>query len=192
MNFKIEKDELMINNNTLINIKEFQKSAYLRPENSDFCEKQVEILGIQILDQNQNKRNVFEWKEEFYVRTLIGVNKDQSNISNGILIFDRLGNLVWGIGTINLGMNLAPKKAGDIFISELSIKLNLHPGKYVLTVGVSSPDIENKGQTGTIHDRFEQFCSIEIQDFVLSPNTAVPFFGVCPLPIESKIITEGD
>ncbi len=163
---------------------EFSCDSYSRPVGSDFCSKDVEILGIKLQDMNGRDRVIFQWGEEVVLRTLMKAHQPQEVLSNGVLLFDRLGTLAWGSGSINQGYNLGPCKAGDVFISEMKMQLKLQPGKYGITVGVSSPDLETSAQSGIIHDRYEQFCMIEILKFDLEANEPVPFFGVAPIPFE--------
>jgi ABC-type polysaccharide/polyol phosphate transport system ATPase subunit len=163
---------------------QFLENAYNRPANSDFCDKDVEILGVQVTDLKGQPTSYFNWEQDMLVKTLMRVHKNQSLLSNGILIFDRMGQLVWGSGTINLGDNLGPCEEGSLILTELKVRLKLHPGKYSITVGVSSPDLTKNANTGIVHDRFEQLCVIEISQFNLEVNEPVPFFGLIPLECE--------
>jgi lipopolysaccharide transport system ATP-binding protein len=95
--------------------------------------------------------------------------------SAGIVIFDRLANLVFGSGTARHGHRLPALHAGDSLVVRLTICLNLQPGLYTFTLGVS--------ELGHVQDWHENLGPLEVYHPGESP---LRFDGIAELPLECR------
>jgi homopolymeric O-antigen transport system ATP-binding protein len=95
--------------------------------------------------------------------------------SAGILIFDRFANLVFGSGTARHGHRLPEMHAGDSMLVRLSLCLNVKPGRYTFTLGVS--------ELGHVQDWHEQLGPLEVYH---SGDSPMRFDGIAELPLECR------
>jgi lipopolysaccharide transport system ATP-binding protein len=95
--------------------------------------------------------------------------------SAGLVIFDRFANLVFGSGTARHGHRLPEMHAGDSLVVRLSVCLNLQPGLYTFTLGVS--------ELGHVQDWHENLGPLEIYHHGESP---LRFDGIAELPLECR------
>jgi hypothetical protein len=115
------------------------------------------------------------------VRTVFRAHVEQPHLSNGILLTDRLGTLVWGGGSVQR-RQLLPAKPGRTYMSSVEVALKLAPGTYLLSSGISTPSIEHNARTGEVHDRFADVAELQVLDFDLGDGQPVPFWGLVDLP----------
>lgn len=95
--------------------------------------------------------------------------------SAGIVIFDRFANLVFGSGTARHGHRLPALHAGDSMVVRLTLCLNLHPGLYTFTLGVS--------ELGHPLDWHENLGPLEVYHH---GDTPLRFDGIAELPLECR------
>ena len=65
------------------------------------------------------------------------VNCDIEDIVVGYMIKDRLGQVVFGETTVDRGINIGSKKAGEEFLLRFSIKMNLGDGNYSISTALA-------------------------------------------------------
>jgi hypothetical protein len=95
--------------------------------------------------------------------------------SAGILVFDRFANLVFGSGTARHGHRLPALGAGDSMVVRLSLCMNLQPGLYTFTLGVS--------ELGHPQDWHENLGPIEVYH---TGELPMRFDGIAELPLECR------
>jgi Wzt C-terminal domain len=95
--------------------------------------------------------------------------------SAGFVLFDRLGNLVFSAGVMNLGHRLPALKPGESLVVRFSVRFSVQPGTYTFNVGTSEP--------GRVHDWHEMLGPIEVFREGQGPP---PFYGIAELPVECR------
>ena len=101
--------------------------------------------------------------------------------STGINIFDRLGNLVFAAGNLQLRQGLPPLGPGDELVVTLSVMMSVQAGEYTFGLDASEPSAEGPN-VGYFHDRVESLGPILV--YSPSDNDEVhPFYGIAQLPM---------
>jgi lipopolysaccharide transport system ATP-binding protein len=158
----------------------FLAGAIHRPPKSDFLSRDVEILGVRVENERGVPCLIFRPHQVMVVRTLFRVNVQKPFVSNGLLLSEPGGTLIWGGGAVNQRKILEVGE-GKCYISTIEVTLSLGPGHYFLTVGLATPLLSNNARTGEFHDRFVDAAQIEIGDFDLDDNEPIPFWGIANL-----------
>jgi ABC-type polysaccharide/polyol phosphate transport system ATPase subunit len=113
------------------------------------------------------------------ITVLVRANSDTADPAVGLHLYDRLGNLVFASGTRQLQSPLPALAAGEERLVRLKLTLNVGPGEYTLSLGITEPS--SKGaDLGVIHDRWEGLGPL----LVAHPGGTSTFFGIAKLPLE--------
>jgi len=146
------------------------------------------ILAVRVSDEHGRDTLCVGMMEQLHFDVLIHSNENVYNVNVGIHLYDRLGNLVFAAGTRQLGMSLPDLQAGQDAIVRLSITMNVQPGEYVFSLGVSEPSGEGP-DIGYIHDRIDMLGPVSI----VSGSYAIqPFYGIALLPMEASYTISTD
>lgn len=148
----------------------------------------ITILAVRATDHRGTDTLNVVMMEPLHLDVLVCANENVYNIHAGVHLYDRLGNLVFASGTRQLGVSLPDLQAEQKAIVRLSIKMNIQPGEYVFSVGVSEPSSEGP-DVGYIHDRIDMLGPL----LILSGNfTIQPFYGIALLPMEATYTIDTD
>lgn len=112
---------------------------------------------------------------------LITANAPCHDLNVGIHFYDRLGILVFAIGTANLGLTLPRLEPGDWVVCVLDVTLAVQPGEYTLlpqTGGLTGGSPE----PGLLHDRLEAVAPIVVRPTRRHGRT--PFYGLANLEVD--------
>lgn len=172
-------------------VQEFLNHAITRPAGSDFLSKDVEILGVKIEDAAGTPCLHFRPNQTMTVRTLFRARVQKPHVANGLLLADSSGTLVWGGSAVNQRQVLHVEK-GKYYVSSIEVTLNLGPGRYFLTAGLSTASLGNNARTGEFHDRFVDLAEIQVMEFELGDDDPVPFWGLTGLPFKALSLEELD
>lgn len=172
-----------------LSVQSFLQDAIGRPPKSDFLSRDVEILGVRVENARGLACLTFRPREVMTVRTMFRVNVAKPFVSNGLLLADAAGTLVWGGGSVNQGKVLEVE-LGKCYVSTIEVTLDLGPGRYFLTVGLATPSLTSNSRTGEFHDRFVDAAQIEIMDFDLDDLEPIPFWGISNLPYRLQALRE--
>jgi hypothetical protein len=147
----------------------------LRPGGPRHGSRGIEVAAARIADLDGKDTLSVPVGGLLNIDLLLAAREDVASPSAGIVIFDRLANLVFGSGTANHGHRLPAMQAGDTMVVRLSLCVNLHPGPYTFTLGVS--------ELGHPLDWHERLGPLEVYH---SGDTPMRFDGIAELPLECR------
>jgi lipopolysaccharide transport system ATP-binding protein len=99
----------------------------------------------------------------------------------GIRFFDRLGNLVFGCGTFQLGVPIPAMAPGERRIVRFDVTMDLQPDTYTFGLGCGEPGGEGP-DAGIAHDRLDMLGPIIVGQ---PADGKRPFYGIARLPIRA-------
>ena len=147
----------------------------LRPDGPRHGDRGLEVAAARISDAFGRDTLTVPLKEPLNIDLLIVANESVGSPSAGVMLFDRLGNLVFSAGTGNHGHRLPGLSPGDSVVVRLTITFNVQPGTYTFNVGTA--------ELGRIHDQHETLGPLEVFYAGLGP---LPFHGLAELPMECR------
>lgn len=101
----------------------------------------------------------------------------------GLRFFDRLGNLVFGAGTFQLGVPLPAMTPGERRIVRFEVTMDVQADTYTFGLGCGEPGPETDGpDAGIAHDRLDLLGPIVVSH---RPATVRPFYGIARLPMRA-------
>jgi lipopolysaccharide transport system ATP-binding protein len=109
---------------------------------------------------------------------LLKANQPVEAPNLGMHLYDRLGNLVFAIGTTQLRRDLPSLDAGDQLEVYLRVELRVRPGEYTFNLVAGEPAQGDNPNIGFIHDSHEQLGPLKVQ----LPPGLLPFYGTAQLP----------
>ena len=147
----------------------------LRPGGPRHGSRGIEVAGARITDLHGRDTLAVPVGGILNFDLLVEGRETVPSPSAGILIFDRFANLVFGSGTGRHGHRLPGMGPGDSMVVRLSLCMNLQPGRYTFTLGVS--------ELGHVHDWHENLGPFEVYHTGESP---MRFDGIAELPLECR------
>jgi len=144
-------------------------------------ERALEIIAARITDKMGRDTMQVEMLDSLNFHLLIRANADVADPSAGIHLFDRLGNLVFATGAIQLEKKLPDLRAGDELIVKMRLKFNIQAGQYTFSLGVVEllPE-QNPNLAVVIHDRHELLGPLLV---TADSSRLLPFYGIAQLPM---------
>ena len=139
----------------------------------------IELLAATIQDASGAHALATSGGESIIITFLIQAHIAVREPSAGLHLYDRLGNLVFAAGTRQLRYVLPPMASGEECVVRFRLTLNILPGEYTLSLGVSEPSGQGV-DLGIVHDRWEGIGPL----LVTHPGGPSTFFGIAKLPLE--------
>lgn len=139
----------------------------------------LEILAARIMDKNGRDTLEVRMLEQLEFYILLKAREDIFSPSAGIHLFDRMGNLIFAVGTRQLRQRLPDLLAEQELIVKMDITFNIQPGEYTFSLGTSEPSVEGPN-VGYLHDRHEMLGPIIV---FADENDELPFYGLAQLPM---------
>lgn len=102
-----------------------------------FGSREAEIVDFALINNEGQPTTVLETGEECRVAVTARFHKDVQEPIVGMVMHTATGIDVCGSNTWYANRNPGPQQAGDLLTVEFKQKLNLNPGNYTLSVGVS-------------------------------------------------------
>ena len=141
----------------------------------------LKIASARVTDDKGRDTMQVEMLGSLTFHIIIKANELVSEPSAGIHLFDRLGNVVFATGTRQLGKQLPDLFPGEELILKMKLKLNVQPGEYTFSLGVSEPSEEENPNICYLQDRHDMLGPIIV---TTDPAKLLPFYGIARLPIE--------
>jgi lipopolysaccharide transport system ATP-binding protein len=135
--------------------------------------RDVELQAARVTDDHNKDTLSVPLRGTLRFDLLLVTREAVASPSAGLSLLDRLGNIVFSAGTGHHGHRLPALQAGESLVVRLSVRFNLQPGQYTLTLGVS--------ELGHALDWHEGLGPIEVFHAGAGP---VPFHGIADLPME--------
>jgi lipopolysaccharide transport system ATP-binding protein len=118
-----------------------------------------------------------------YFHVLLQAEELIRDPSTGIMLFDRLGNIVFAAGTRQHGIRLPDLSVGQQVVVKLALTFSVSPGQYTFAVGAGEPSDEGPN-VGYLQDRHDMLGPILV---TADMTKAAPFFGIAQLPMEISV-----
>ena len=116
---------------------------------------------------------------EVLVRTRVAIAQP----SYGLHLYDRMNNLVFGAGNLQLGVAAPPLAAGATARITYHVVMSVQPGPYTFNVAAGEPVADNLN-LGQFYDVVEGLGPVQI----LIPAAGVwPFYGMANLPMKIEV-----
>ena len=143
----------------------------------------LEIIAVRVTDTEGRDTMQVEMLQSLTFYLLLRANEEIIDPSAGMHLFDRLGNTVFAAGSRQLKQKLPHLSAGKELIIRMKLYLNVQPGEYTFSLGVSQPLEDNQPNAGYIQDRHELLGPIVV---TADPTRTFPFYGVAQLPMKME------
>jgi ABC-type polysaccharide/polyol phosphate transport system ATPase subunit len=98
----------------------------------------------------------------------------------GMHVHDRLGNLVFASGTLQIGKRLPHLKPGDHLVVSFKLELRVSPGEYTFDLLTGEPAAGSNPNVAVVHDSHESLGPIVVRR---PAETLLPFYGAAQLPL---------
>jgi hypothetical protein len=119
--------------------------------------------------------------EELRFDVLLEAREHVERPRAGVRFFDRLGNLVFGCGTFQLGVELPAMEPGERRVVRFGVTMDLQPDTYTFGLGCGEPAGSEEGpDAGVAHDRVDLLGPLTIG---LGAGQSRPFYGMARLPM---------
>ena len=164
----------------LMDSKEILTHNILRDGTSRHGPKEMEIIAARVTDINGRDTLQVEMQARLCFYLLIRANEDVVDPSAGIHLYDRLGNLVFATGFRQQKEPLPDLFKGDELIVRIALQLNIQPGEYTFSLGISEPSSDEDENVAWLNDRHELLGPIVV---VAQEEKILPFYGMAQLPI---------
>ena len=165
-------------------VQEFLDTAY-KPRGPSFHDGAATILGVRVYRNGLPATSLFESGDECQVEWLVHARRRSEVLTSGIHIHSELGTYVFGTSYVHLGQPISVATP-SFLVLQISVRLAIAPGRYVLSVGIAEPDIDGHSTTGRMLDRFLSAFEFEVQDFGLPAGSPVPFLGIAHLEAQAQ------
>jgi len=141
----------------------------------------AEIVAYRLLRNGEAASGLFEHGDECGVQWLVRAHRGFSRpLTSGVHLHTPLGTYVFGTSYVHLGTPLRMDQPG-YYLLGISFRLELAPGKYIVSLGIAEPDAGRNSIGGRQIDRVRYAVELEIAPFDLAPAQPVPFFGLARL-----------
>ena len=164
----------------LMEPEEILAHSILREEAGRHGAQEVEIVAARVTDGSGRDTLQIKMQESLTFHLLIRANEDVVDPSAGIHLYDRLGNLVFATGFRQQKEPLPDLSKGDELIVRIELQLNIQPGEYTFSLGVSEPSSDENENIAWLNDRHELLGPIVV---VAQEEKILPFYGIAQLPI---------
>ena len=136
----------------------------------EYGEKEGEIIGFRILDENGLRTNAIEKGTRFSMQVRVLFHQDIDDPIFTYTIKDIRGTEITGTNTMYEKVPVTPKKAGEIFIVTYEQQMDLQGGDYLLSFSLTG---YRHGEF-TVYHRLYDVCSLT----VISDKNTVGFYDM--------------
>jgi lipopolysaccharide transport system ATP-binding protein len=126
----------------------------------------VEMSQVELRNEQGIDSRVFVSGEKVTIGIQLKASADVDRVVVGILLRDRFGQDIFGTNTFHLNRSVA-MHAGDIYLYEYSMPLNIGPGKYTLTIAAHR-DADHISESYHWHDSVLNFEVVGAKDYFFS------------------------
>ena len=139
----------------------------------------LELVAARVCDTDEEDTLAFEMLGTLTIQTLLRANRPIATPIVGFHLYDRLGNLVYATGTIQMRHSLPPLETGESLVVCFQIELRVQPGEYTFNLMAAEPAAGDDPNIGFTHDSHELLGPLS----VLRPREPLlPFYGIAQLP----------
>lgn len=174
-----EIHEVMDYYNEMISQKSRNVNAVTIRQTGDkgYGNKKAVIQQVEIVDGVGNSKSFYYCKEVVIVRVLCNIYSELGELTCGILIRDRLGNLIFGTNTFHLGKTLLNVVDGRVVKFDFRFSCNLGPGSYSVTAALHTA-------AEHVHENYNWIDNILTFE-VIRPAEVANFIG--PILLEPEV-----
>jgi len=139
------------------------------------------IVGARVTDSRGRDTLQISMQEKLCFHVLLRARDKIVKPNVGIDLFDRLGNLVFASGAINVGHPLQDLSKDDQMVVRIDLTMNVQPGEYSFCLAAAEPSADPCPNVGYVHDRHEMLGPILV---TYDSSRLLPFYGIAKLPME--------
>ena len=148
--------------------------------------RQLEIISACFRTPSGHFTHQAGLMQPFRIEVLVRAHAPIAQPSCGLHFFDRMNNLVYAAGNLQLGIHFKPLEAGAAALLIYTITMSVQPGPYTFNIAVGEPG-PSDANSGRFYDVCEGLGPIDI----IAPNAGVwPFYGIANLPMQMEVIYE--
>src|SRR6266540_4300812 len=164
---------------TTVDEQEILRHSILRGDESRHGLRGLELVAARVCNDAGVDTLSAEMMGGLCFYALLKANQAIEYPTLGIHIYDRLGNLVFATGTMQLRHALPPLEIGEYLTACLRVELRMQPGEYTFNLVAGEPVVGEDPNIGFVHDSHELLGPFSVQrpDEVL-----LPFYGTAQLP----------
>jgi ABC-type polysaccharide/polyol phosphate transport system ATPase subunit len=161
-------------------IHEFVERSILRRGRTKHEATGLEVVAVRVCDEKGQDCLGVDMMRALVIHVLVCANRTVDCPMVGIHLHDRLGNLVFATGTLQIGQRLPQLETGDQLIVSFRLELRVSPGEYTFDVLTGEPSAGSDPNVGVLHDSHESLGPIVVQHPV---ESLLLFYGVAQLPL---------
>ncbi len=164
---------------TTINVEALIERSILRGDDSRHGARGLELVAARVCDDTGGDALSTRMMGGLRFYVLLRANQPIDNPTIGIHLYDRLGNLVFAIGSTQLHSDLPPLDIGEYVAACLRVELRVQPGEYIFSLTAGEAIVSENPNLGFVHDSHELLGPINVQQPI---DPLLPFYGVAQLP----------
>lgn len=145
--------------------------------------EKLRILAVNICNEEEEHTLSVRCHQSMKVKVLLKAEESVAHPAAGVLLFDRMANLVFAAGTPQKSVDMPSMKAGQELVLQFRIAMNLSPEQYSIGVDASEFDPADPDH-GDFSDRITGLGPVSVLSEASEHRT---FFGMTDLPMEIEI-----
>ncbi len=145
-------------------------------------QREFELVAAEILDEEGRHILTVEMGHPLTMRLLLKANQPLNHPASGVVVHDRMSNLVFACGTPQRRFPLPRLLAGEEIALEFKVSFALQTGEYTIGFDASEYDPANQ-DLGIFYDRVTGIGPITVN---FQKIDVLPFYGITNLPMEIK------
>jgi homopolymeric O-antigen transport system ATP-binding protein len=163
-----------------VSIQGFLEHSILRRSRPQFGAPGLQLIAARVCDEDGRDSASVEMMRALVFHLLICAHQTVELPIVGMHLHDRLGNLVFASGTLQLGKRLPQLQTGDHLVVSFRLELRVSPGEYTFDLLTGEPAAGSNPNVGVVHDSHESLGPIVVQQ---PAKSLLPFYGAAQLPL---------
>jgi lipopolysaccharide transport system ATP-binding protein len=160
--------------------REISERSVLRRTSSPVPPPALELRGARVYDEEGHDGLGVEMMGPLLFQLFLRAHRPVEVPIVGLHLHDRLGNLVFASGTLQLGEPLPPLVADQELVVSFRIEMRVSPGEYTFDILTGEPAAGDNPNLAVVHDSHESLGPIVVSR---PPAMLLPFYGIAQLPI---------
>ena len=140
----------------------------------------LELLAARVCDDDERDALVAPMMGALVFRLLVRAHRRVERPIVGLHLHDRMGNLVFASGTLQLGKTLPALDPGERMVVSFRLELRVSPGEYTFDLLAGEPTGGDDPNVAVVHDSRETLGPLVVSR---PPEPLLPFYGIAQLPM---------
>jgi len=169
-------------------VTEIERCSILTEQTLHHGVGRARIVAATVADIHGNINMSIPMLSPVHIQVAVEALRPIVELSCGIHLYDRIGNLIFATSTKQLGVSLPSLQSREMVTVRLCLTLNIQPGEYTFSLGVEGSPGDGSGSR-SLQDRCENLGPLTV---LAGDADTPPFYGIVQLPckIDFEIVGE--